>query len=385
MRCSRGRSRPAPEKSTPSRKTTDGGWAAWSTRSAIIGKSAARWRRRMRRMPGLGAVVTVIALAGAAAPPHRVSFATEDGGRVYADLYGTGGRGVVLAHGGRFTKESWEKRARGLAAPGRRTRTIACGARGQSRGPASKPPADGVEYDVLAAVRYLRASGARTVSIVGASFGGAAAAQAAVLARPGEIDRLVLLAHGEIPEPERMQGRKLFVVARDDANDAGPRLPRIRRQYERAPGPKELLILEGSAHAQFIFETDQGERLMREIVRGTVRVSKAIAQRELDHARAAVGDHLPQRRIGLESGGVEARRAVERAELGAVREVVELGAELQPVILVQSKHLRQRDVPLVDAGLAHDVLGCVAVIDVPGKGHAELRRAGPADDGRVEP
>jgi len=64
-----------------------------------------------------------------------------------------------------------------------------------------------------------------------------------------------------------MQGRKLFVVARDDANDAGPRLPRIRRQYERAPGPKELLILEGSAHAQFIFETDQGERLMREIVR----------------------------------------------------------------------------------------------------------------------
>src|SRR5436309_3268956 len=113
--------------------------------------------------------------------------------------------------------------------------------------------------------------------------------------------------------------------------------------------------------------------------------SKAVAQRELDHARAAVGDYLPQRRIGLESGGVEARRAVERPELGVVREVVELGAELQPVILVQSKHLRQRDVPLVDAGLAHDVLGSVAVIDVPGEGHAELRRARPADDGRVEP
>ena len=221
----------------------------------------------MRRMPGLGAVVTVIALAGAAAPPHRVSFATEDGGRVHADLYGTGGRGFVLAHGGRFTKESWEKQARALADAGFRTLAIDFRGRGQSRGPESKPPDDGVEYDVLAAVRYLRASGARTVSIVGASFGGAAAAQAAVLARPGEIDRLVLLAHGEIPEPERMQGRKLFVVARDDANDAGPRLPRIRRQYERAPGPKELLILEGSAHAQFIFETDQGERLMREIVR----------------------------------------------------------------------------------------------------------------------
>ena len=49
---------------------------------------------------------------------------------------------------------------------------------------------------------------------------------------------------------------------RDDANDAGLRLPRIRAQYEKSPDPKELVILEGSAHAQFIFETDQGERLM---------------------------------------------------------------------------------------------------------------------------
>jgi pimeloyl-ACP methyl ester carboxylesterase len=218
-------------------------------------------------MPSLGVVVTVIALAGAASPPQPASFETEDGGRVYADLYGTGGRGVVLAHGGRFTKESWQKQARVLADAGFRVLAFDFRGRGQSRGPQSKGPDDGVEYDVLAAVRYLHATGARTVSVVGASFGGAAAAQAAVLAKPGEIDRLVLLAPGEIPEPERMPGRKLFVVARDDANDAGPRLPRIRRQYERAAGPKELLILEGSAHAQFLFDTDQGERLMREILR----------------------------------------------------------------------------------------------------------------------
>jgi hypothetical protein len=46
-----------------------------------------------------------------------------------------------------------------------------------------------------------------------------------------------------------------------------PRLEMIREQYERAPAPKELIVLEGSAHAQFIFETDHGERLMREILR----------------------------------------------------------------------------------------------------------------------
>ena len=119
---------------------------------------------------------------------------------------------------------------------------------------------------VLAAVRYLRQTGAKTVSVVGASFGGWAAAQAGVAA-PGEIDRLVLLA-ATVDEPERLTGRKLFILTRDDFSGGGVlRLPEIREHYERAPEPKALVILEGSAHAQFIFETDQGKRLMREILR----------------------------------------------------------------------------------------------------------------------
>ena len=63
-----------------------------------------------------------------------------------------------------------------------------------------------------------------------------------------------------------MQGRKLFVIARDDANMGGPRLPKSREQYERASEPKRLLILEGSAHAQRIFATDQGKLLLKEIL-----------------------------------------------------------------------------------------------------------------------
>lgn len=67
---------------------------------------------------------------------------------------------------------------------------------------------------------------------------------------------------------ERLTGRKLFILTREDFSGGGVlRLPEIRKQYERAPDPKEIVILEGSAHAQFIFETDQGERLMREILR----------------------------------------------------------------------------------------------------------------------
>ncbi len=126
----------------------------------------------------------------------------------------------------------------------------------------------GSPLDVLAAVRYLHENGAKTVSVVGASMGGDAAEGALGQAMPGEIDRVVLLAHGAYGPPERMKGRKLFIVSRNDlGSDDKPRLDRIRAQYEKAPDPRELVILEGSAHAQSIFQTDQGDRLMREILR----------------------------------------------------------------------------------------------------------------------
>jgi dienelactone hydrolase len=120
---------------------------------------------------------------------------------------------------------------------------------------------------VLAAVRYLHKTGAKTVSVVGASFGGGAAADASIDAEPGEIDRLVLLAGWTDRPCEKIKVRKLFIVARDDPNGDGRRLLKIRACYEKAPDPKELLILDGSAHAQFLFATDQADRLMREILR----------------------------------------------------------------------------------------------------------------------
>jgi pimeloyl-ACP methyl ester carboxylesterase len=215
----------------------------------------------------LQALLATLLLSGFAVAQEHVSFPTQDGGVVYADIYGKGERGVVLAHGGRFNKESWEKQALVLVKAGFRVLAIDFRGYGRSRGPQSKSSDDGAQYDVLAAVRYLRKTGARTVSIVGASFGGAAAADASIEAEPGEIDRLVLLAAWTDRPPEKMKGRKLFIVARDDANDDGPRLPKIQANYEKAMGPKELVILDGSAHAQFLFATNQGERLMREILR----------------------------------------------------------------------------------------------------------------------
>jgi hypothetical protein len=85
---------------------------------------------------------------------------------------------------------------------------------------------------------------------------------------PVKSIRVVLLTHGAYGPPERLKGRKLFIVSRDDRGSGDkPRLAKIRAQYEKAPDPKELVILEGSAHAQFMFQTDQGERLLHEVLR----------------------------------------------------------------------------------------------------------------------
>ncbi len=210
-------------------------------------------------------VVVLIRLVNA---QQVISFASEDGGRVCAELYGRGGRGVVLAHGGRFTKESWRDQARALVAEGFRVLAIDFRGTGCSIGP-GQADFDGApfEKDVLAAVRYLKAHGGKTVSVIGGSFGGGAAGDASIKSAPGEIDRIVFLGASPNLPAEKLKSRSLFIVARDDSNGAGPRLPGIRAQYEKAPQPKELIVLDGSAHAQFLFQTDQGARVMREILR----------------------------------------------------------------------------------------------------------------------
>jgi pimeloyl-ACP methyl ester carboxylesterase len=215
-------------------------------------------------------IIASLLLSAIAAAQEHVSFPTKDGGQIQADLYGKGDRAVVLAHGGRFNKESWKKQAEALSRAGFRVLAINFRGYGQSRGPGQADPLDApLHLDVLAAVRYLRKSGATSVSVVGGSMGGSAAGDASVEAEQGEIDRLVFLGSGGSENaPEKMKGRKLFIIARDDLGSGDiPRLPKVRELYARTPAPKELIIVEGTAHAQFLFATDQGDQVLREIVR----------------------------------------------------------------------------------------------------------------------
>ena len=198
---------------------------------------------------------------------QHVTLKASDGGVIQADLYGAGPRGLVLAHGGRFNKESWAPQARVLAQKGFRVLALDFRGYGQSHG-----PGDGdffqapFHLDALAAIRHLRDTGATSVSLMGGSFGGNTLATAAEDPAAGAIDRIVLLAGGAGAHPERLRGRKLLIIARNDANDDGPRLPRLRPDWEKVPEPKRLVIVDGSAHAQFLFGTDQAERVLHEIV-----------------------------------------------------------------------------------------------------------------------
>jgi len=207
-------------------------------------------------------------MAANAAAQKTVSFPTEDGGVIFADVYGHGDKAVVLAHGGQFNKESWAKQARTLEAAGFRVLAIDFRGYGKSKGPGDSDAMDApLHLDVLAAVRYLRNAGAKSVSIVGGSMGGGAAGDASIASRPGEIDRIVMLGAAPNGSGDKLKSPSLFIVARDDASDDGPRLPGIRKQYEKAPEPKKLIVVDGAAHAQFLFQTDQGERVMQEILR----------------------------------------------------------------------------------------------------------------------
>ncbi len=210
-------------------------------------------------MIAAGLVVALLASTSSIAQPRLVTFDTADGGRIHGHLYGGGDHGVVLAHGMVFNKESWAPQAERLAAAGYTVLAIDFRGYGESVGGAD----DRALYqDVLGGVRFLNSRGLSTVSAIGASMGGGAAAGAAAIAEPGEIDKLILLSGVPIGGIERLaSGATLFVVSEGEGM-----APQVEDQYERAPQPKRLEILPGDAHAQHIFRTDQAEPLMRLIL-----------------------------------------------------------------------------------------------------------------------
>jgi len=189
--------------------------------------------------------------------------------QIQADVYGSGERGLILAHGGRFNKESWRKQAEAFARAG--FLAVAIDYRGDTVNNDGSPSALGSDAenatDVLAAAAWLREQRATSISAIGASLGGDAVGEADAQSGDRTFDRVVFLASEGGSNPSMLKGRKLYIVARHDTSGYGPRLPGISKCYAQAPEPKKLVVLKGAAHAQFLFDTAQGPHVMNEILR----------------------------------------------------------------------------------------------------------------------
>jgi len=151
----------------------------------------------------------------------------------------------VLAHGAAYDAASWREQAERLAGSG----VVALAVEDTST------------QSVAEAAGYLKEErGVRDVTLIGASAGTGGVLGAAE-EDPGLADGVILLSGtgevsglGEYP--------KLFVASEGEGL-AGT----VRTMAEEAPGSRnEALILPGDAHAQAIFASDQGEKLMRTIL-----------------------------------------------------------------------------------------------------------------------
>jgi dienelactone hydrolase len=151
-----------------------------------------------------------------------------------------------MAHGASYDAASWEEQGQRIA----------------EKGMVALAPENTSPENLLASIGYMkRERGVRGVALMGGSAGGSAVLRAAK-ENPEAADQLIVLsASGDVsglgPEP------KLFVASEEEGGFA----EEARRMAREAPGDQnEALILTGDAHAQAIFQTDEGEHLMRAIL-----------------------------------------------------------------------------------------------------------------------
>ena len=189
----------------------------------------------------------------------EVSFTTDDQATIYAEYQKRGSHAVLLAHGAIFNKESWGKFEQDLL--GQDYTVLAIDFRGYGKSTLGNQ-SHALYKDILAGVQFLKAQqGISKITVLGASMGGAAAAKASVYSEPGSIDQLILLSPASIYQPEKLKGNLLFIASEDELLVKG-----LRSAFEKAPKPKTLKLISGSAHAQHIFKTAQAEMLTKIII-----------------------------------------------------------------------------------------------------------------------
>jgi pimeloyl-ACP methyl ester carboxylesterase len=212
------------------------------------------WLRRKYSIigPALAALVLLAGCgsSGEAGNPGGESESDTSGswvgvGESWAIVWGEGDQGVVLAHGAAYDAASWESQGQALEENG----MVALAVEDISPG------------SLRLAIDYLEEEyDVESVALIGASAGAGPVLEVTE-EDPEEVGQIMLLSGtgdvsglGEYP--------KLFVASEGEEISE-----RARRMVEEAPGDRnEALILPGSTHAQAIFRTEEGDRLMQTIL-----------------------------------------------------------------------------------------------------------------------
>jgi uncharacterized protein len=236
---------------------------------------------RSTSIPSLNPTVTItptsmVAPTGTPAPKPtpqqgqagRVSFIAADGVKLSGTLFiGEGEKdiGVVLAHMGAHAADqrSWASFAEYAAPRGFGMLTF------NFRADRSR-----LDFDVRAAVGFLRDQGYRRIVCMGASMGGTACLKAAVdtdLAGVVVISSLRTTGSGStggsllvsFEELAHLTLPKLFVTTEKDGNGVPAAMQAI---YEASPEPKTFKVFPGTVHGTDIFTTLQGDEFRNLLV-----------------------------------------------------------------------------------------------------------------------
>ena len=188
--------------------------------------------------------------------------ATDGGAQLSGVIAGKGPRALLLIHGtGSNGRCVWEKEVPALAEKGYRVLAIDLACVGDSGCPEDIATDDSVR-DIASSVAFLRADGASSVAVIGASYGTAPAliaagapdvdADAVVALSPGRFDDTI--RPETAPKPRTVMAAAktvhttvLYVVARSDERSSVPRTKDLQRMT--AAKDSELIVVP-TGHAQ---------------------------------------------------------------------------------------------------------------------------------------
>lgn len=199
----------------------------------------------------------------------ELTFKTKDGIEINGNIFGSGDKWVILSHMYPTDQKSWFNFAEYLAENGYIVLTYDFRGYGNSGG---EKEISKIYMDLEAALKFIGQYNIEKVFLVGASMGGTASI---IVASEEKIDEIKIDGVITISAPTEFKGLsaidkiekltcpKLFIATKGDTFAAQS----ASTFFEKSKEPKEIQILEGSAHGTYIFEEEpQNAERLKELI-----------------------------------------------------------------------------------------------------------------------